>query len=154
MVLSVGRVPPGVTESVLVGFDGSDQAAAALEFAAAEWPDAGFTLLYVVDPTRGGYAATSSVPSAAEEWYEEARADAEAALADGVSRVRETVAGRIETETAVGKPAATIVDRAGEDDVDHVVVGSHGRTGVSRLVLGSEAERVVRRAPVPVTVVR
>jgi nucleotide-binding universal stress UspA family protein len=41
-----------------------------------------------------------------------------------------------------------------EHDVDHVVMGSNGRRGVSRLVLGSVAERVVRGAPVPVTVVR
>ncbi|MEZ3143263.1 universal stress protein [Halobaculum sp. MBLA0143] len=143
-----------MTDSVLVGFDGSERAVAALEFAATEWPDAVFRLLYVVDPTRGGYAPTSTVPSAAEEWYEEARTDAEATLADGVDRVRDGVTGRIETETAVGKPAATIVEHAGAADVDHVVVGSHGRTGVSRLVLGSEAERVVRRSPVPVTVVR
>ena len=154
MVLSPGGVPAAVTDSVLVGFDGSEQAVTALEFAVAEWPDAAFRLLYVVDPTRGGYAATSSVPSAAEEWYEEIRADAAATLADGADRVRDGVTGGIETETAVGKPAATIVERADDDDVDHVVVGSHGRTGVSRLVLGSEAERVVRRSPVPVTVVR
>lgn len=39
-------------------------------------------------------------------------------------------------------------------DVDHVAVGSHGRSGVSRLLLGSVAESVMRRPPVPVTVVR
>ncbi|MFD1525685.1 universal stress protein, partial [Halolamina salina] len=45
------------------------------------------------------------------------------------------------------------------DDVDapaydHLVVGSHGRTGVSRMLLGSVAEKVVRESPIPVTVVR
>ncbi|MFW6265865.1 MAG: universal stress protein, partial [Halanaeroarchaeum sp.] len=41
-----------------------------------------------------------------------------------------------------------------ETDVDHVVIGSHGRSGVGRILLGSVAERVVRRSPTPVTVVR
>ncbi|MUW15591.1 universal stress protein, partial [Halorubrum sp. CBA1125] len=40
------------------------------------------------------------------------------------------------------------------DPFDHVVLGSRGRTGLSRIVLGSVAEGVVRRAEVPVTVVR
>ena len=46
------------------------------------------------------------------------------------------------------------VDAAGEAAYDHVVLGSHGREGVSRIVLGSVAEHVVRMSPVPVTVVR
>ncbi|GAB7020902.1 hypothetical protein JCM18750_37640 [Halostagnicola bangensis] len=38
--------------------------------------------------------------------------------------------------------------------VDHIVIGSHGRSGPSRVLLGSVTERVARRAPVPVTIVR
>jgi nucleotide-binding universal stress UspA family protein len=47
-----------------------------------------------------------------------------------------------------------IVTYADENDVDHVVLGSHGRKGLTRVLLGSVAEAVVRRSPVPVTVVR
>jgi len=43
---------------------------------------------------------------------------------------------------------------AEEGAFDHVVVGSHGRTGVSRIILGSTAENVIRRSPVPVTIAR
>jgi len=46
------------------------------------------------------------------------------------------------------------VEYAEESDVDHIVIGSHGRSGVSRILLGSVAESVVRRADMPVTVVR
>jgi nucleotide-binding universal stress UspA family protein len=46
------------------------------------------------------------------------------------------------------------VDYAAEHDIDHIVVGSHGRTGASRILLGSVAETVARRSPVPVTIVR
>jgi universal stress protein A len=53
-----------------------------------------------------------------------------------------------------GTPKKEIVARAGEGACDLVVMGTHGRTGISHLLLGSVAERVVQRAPVPVLVVR
>ncbi|MDZ7731022.1 MAG: universal stress protein [Natrialbaceae archaeon] len=59
----------------------------------------------------------------------------------------------ITTDSIVGKPAKAIVAYAEEHDVDHIMIGSHGRKGVSRVLLGSVAERVARRSPVPVTIV-
>ena len=50
--------------------------------------------------------------------------------------------------------ARTIVEHAKDDGFDHIVMGSHGRSGVSRILLGSVAEKVVRSSTVPVTVVR
>ena len=47
-----------------------------------------------------------------------------------------------------------IIGFAEDNDVSHIVIGSHGRTGASRVLLGSVAQTVVRRAPTPVTVVR
>jgi nucleotide-binding universal stress UspA family protein len=52
-----------------------------------------------------------------------------------------------------GDPAAEILRYAGEHAIDLIVVGRHGRTGMSRVVLGSVAERVVRGARCPVLVV-
>ena len=60
----------------------------------------------------------------------------------------------IETIRVTDRPARAIVDYADEEGVDHIVIGSHGRTGVTRVLLGSVAEKVVRRAHCPVTVVR
>lgn len=54
----------------------------------------------------------------------------------------------------VGDPASEIVQYADEEGCDLVVVGTHGRGGIPRLVLGSVAERVVRLAQVPVLVAR
>lgn len=54
----------------------------------------------------------------------------------------------------VGQPAEEIVRCAGERDVDLIVMGTHGRGGVSHLLLGSVAEKVIRTAPCPVLVVR
>jgi nucleotide-binding universal stress UspA family protein len=53
-----------------------------------------------------------------------------------------------------GDPGDSIVEAAIAEAVDLVVVGSHGRRGVDRLVMGSVSEKVVRTSPVPVVVVK
>lgn len=53
-----------------------------------------------------------------------------------------------------GEPADAVLQFAEHHDADVIVIGSHGRRGLSRLVLGSIAESVVRRSPIPVLVVR
>jgi nucleotide-binding universal stress UspA family protein len=57
-------------------------------------------------------------------------------------------------ETVVGKPAREIVSFAEENDISEIVIESHSRQGVSRVLLGNVAEKVVRRAPTTVIVVR
>jgi nucleotide-binding universal stress UspA family protein len=59
-----------------------------------------------------------------------------------------------ETKTVFGWPASTILTAANEQDVDLIVMTSHGRRGLSRWVLGSVAEKVIRQAPIPVLVLR
>jgi len=54
----------------------------------------------------------------------------------------------------MGDPAGEIVRLAEEEKVDMIVLGTHGRTGMTRLLMGSVAEVVVRRAPCPVLVYR
>ncbi|MFB6281098.1 MAG: universal stress protein [Haloferacaceae archaeon] len=140
-----------MAERLLVAVDGSPPAETALAFAADEWPGATHLLLHVIDPIAGGYDVAAVGPTS-EEWYERERERAERLL----DAARESLDGPAETHVEVGRPARTIVEAAGADalDPDHVVVGSHGREGVSRVLLGSVAETVVRRSPVPVTVVR
>jgi nucleotide-binding universal stress UspA family protein len=59
-----------------------------------------------------------------------------------------------ETELAVGPTAETIVRVAREREADLIVMGTHGRTGLQHVLLGSVAEKVVRLAPCPVLTVR
>jgi len=146
-----------MTDRILVAYDGTPQAEDALEFAAEEWGDHEITLLYVINPVEAGYSAGVGIPSGGEEWFEQAQADADELFAEA----GETYGVEFRTEKAIGRPPQTIVNvAAGESDevdapaYDHVVIGSHGRTGVSRMLLGSVAEKVVRESPVPVTVVR
>ena len=54
----------------------------------------------------------------------------------------------------LGDPAGEIVRLAGEEHAELIVLGTHGRTGLSRLLMGSVAEAIVRRAPCPVLVYR
>ena len=60
----------------------------------------------------------------------------------------------VTSEVRTGRPANEIVACARERKVDLIVIGSHGRTGVSRLILGSVAEHVVRSAPCAVLIIR
>jgi len=58
------------------------------------------------------------------------------------------------SEVIFGRPAETIAEYATERHIDVIVMGTHGRTGVAHLLLGSVAERVMRLAPCPVVTVR
>ena len=58
------------------------------------------------------------------------------------------------TEVVVGIPFQEIIKKAGELSADLIVVGTHGRTGLEHVIVGSTAERLVRRSPVPVLTVR
>jgi nucleotide-binding universal stress UspA family protein len=82
------------------------------------------------------------------------------AMADGpdttglVSAVADLAPGlSVTTETLFGAPAQELVAYARRAGIDLIVMGTHGRTGVSRALLGSVAEAVVRRAPCPVLTV-
>ena len=60
----------------------------------------------------------------------------------------------VAVSVVAGEPVGSILREAARVGVDHIVVGTHGRTGLAHFVLGSVAERVVREASVPVLLVR
>lgn len=62
--------------------------------------------------------------------------------------------GGLTTTTAVGTPVDRILTYITDSKIDLVVIGTHGRGAVGHLLLGSVAERVVRRSPVPVLTVK
>lgn len=150
-----------MSKRILVAVDGSEEAAEALRFAASEWPDAELTALHVINPADSATGAEGGFPGASDQWYESAKQRGERVL----SETTEAAGREIETRLEVGRPTKTILDVAGGEEpvggddgsgepFDHVVLASRGRTGISRVLLGSVAEGVVRRAEVPVTVVR
>jgi nucleotide-binding universal stress UspA family protein len=135
---------------VLVPIDGSQQAEAAVDHADRTFPDAEIILVHVIDPIDAGYDPESVVPGYSEDWYASREETAEKLFEEARERTGRT----FETTVEVGRPAREIVEYAEEEEIDHIVMGSHGRSGVARILLGSVAETVVRRSPVPVTVVR
>jgi nucleotide-binding universal stress UspA family protein len=140
-----------MAKRILVPVDGSEQASEALSYALAEFPGAEIGVINVIDPIDVGYTSTVGMPGYSEEWYEESKENAET-LFEEAQEMADEYGVTLSTKTDVGQPAQTIVEYA--EEFDQIVMGSHGRSGVSRILLGSVAETVVRRSPVPVTVVR
>ena len=137
-------------DDILVPTDGSPAADAAVEHAVtlAERFDSTIHALYVVDATAFSSleAGSQVVADALEEEGEGAVARiAEAADEAGIPTVERVVSG-----TAY----RSIIDYAEDEDVDLVTMGTHGRRGLDRYLLGSVTERVVRSADAPVLTVR
>lgn len=136
-------------DRILVPTDGSPSMQAvvdhALELAAVH--DATVYGLYVVDT---GSFATLPVETTWDGVTEMLKEEGERAVSEFAE-----MAGDVPVETAIrdGNPSGEIVTYASEHDCDAVVMGTHGRGGIDRLLLGSVAERVVRVAPVPVVTV-
>ena len=80
--------------------------------------------------------------------------EAEEYLAAVVRRLEDRGIRRVETHVWYGPAAAAIVEAASAQKADLIVMGTHGRSGLGRLVLGSVAESVLRGATIPILVVR
>lgn len=136
-------------DRILVPTDGSPSMQAVVDHATelATVHDATLYGLYVVDT---GNFATLPVETTWDGVTEMLREEGELA----VSAFSEMV-GDVPVETAIrdGNPSGEIVDYASDHDCDAIVMGTHGRGGIDRLLLGSVAERVVRASPVPVVTV-
>jgi nucleotide-binding universal stress UspA family protein len=142
----------GIYDRILVPTDGSDGVARAVCHAAALAASHGATLHAVYVVSTGAYAGLPTETNW-EGVDEMLRADAEAALAD-VAGLAADYGVDCETRVLEGRPHREIVEYAERTGCDLVVMGTHGRGGIDRLLLGSVAERVVRAARVPVMTVR
>lgn len=142
-----------MAERVLVPFDGSPLSERALEFAIQTHPNASITTMFVINPIESLYAVEVGGLPVSKSWYR----DAQEGASEIQSTAKEKAAGfdvELDTIIETGKPSRKILDHADEHDVDHIVMGSHGRTGLERAILGSVAETIIRRASVPVTIIR
>jgi len=139
-------------DNVLVAFDGSPLAERALAYALETFPNATIATLYVIDPIESVIDVEAGGLPVAEDWYDNAqdRATNVHTTATDLAAEHDIV---LDTVTEVGKPAREILDYAADNDIDQIVVGSHGRAGLDRTFLGSVAETATRRAQIPVTVI-
>lgn len=141
---------------ILVPVDFSAHAQHALRYAIALASrfDASLHLLHVVeDPVTTGALSPEGVMTDLTELRREliAHADERLLVLRGQA---ERAQVPVVTSARLGLTATTILEYARALDIDLIVMGTHGRTGMAHLILGSVAERVVRQAPCPVLTVR
>lgn len=164
-----------MVQTVLVAMDESPQAREALSYAIEAFPTADIVVVHVA------YPEYDMLPSDTEETFE-APVDELDGIGDETAQtvfeavrsvVRESEVpttpseatpgeagaassptGSITVSFLLGDPADRIVEYAEEEEFDTIVVGTHGREGVSRLLIGSVAETVVRQTTAPTVLVK
>lgn len=137
--------------AILVALDDSDSAKRALEYALDQYPDEEIVALHVIDQAR--YVERTSVHADRDAEMDRREAAAEA-IREEAEATAASRGASVTTRAVLGRPEREIVLFAEQEDVDHVVIGSRRNSGISRALFGSVADIVVRRSPVPVTVVR
>lgn len=148
-------------DRVLVAMDDSPLAARALAHALEAFPDSRVVVLHVAYLEYD--ADTYDTEDVVEADVDDLAGGSEdlAGVGDDTAQsvfdaVRSTVGDGDDVAVTflVGEPEDQIVEYAEAGDFDQLVLGTHGREGVSRLLFGSVAETVVRRSPVPTTLVK
>jgi nucleotide-binding universal stress UspA family protein len=141
-------------KKILCPVDFSESSEHALRYAVAftEAYGAELTLLHVIElPYLPSYS-TAGVPDLnlpVERMQEQSRAQ----LRELFER-HQPEAGRIDGHSTVGNPFLEIIRHARDGEFDLIVMGTHGRTGLQHVLIGSVAEKVVRKAPCPVLTVK
>jgi nucleotide-binding universal stress UspA family protein len=143
-------------QKMLVPLDGSELAECSLEEAkivaiACQCPEV--ILLRVIEPDP---QVTDIGGLSSESWYR----NAQDKIQTEVKKYITNVADRLKKEglkakgvVITGSAADEILDYASKNKVDIIVMSTHGRSGVSRWVVGSVADKIIRHAPMPVLIV-
>ncbi|WP_144920851.1 universal stress protein [Halorubrum salsamenti] len=142
-----------MTDSVLVAMDDSPLGREALAVALETFPDARVTVVHVAFPD------FDMLPEDTEEAFgaslDELDDVGDETAASVFETVREVADGRdVAVTFLTGEPERRIAEYADEGEFDHVVLGTHGRSGLSRALIGSVAEAVTRETAVPTTLVK
>lgn len=137
-------------KKILIATDGSEKNKSAIEEAVKIARACGSTVyaVYVIDESL--MKSSIEVPIA-ENLYRRIREEGEKA----VNWVKETAQGvNLETFILSGRPARAITEFAEQKDIDLIVVGTQGKSGIERFLLGSVADEVIRTADCPVLTIR
>lgn len=143
----------GAFKRILVPLDGSKTSEQALAAALNLARDAGARLTLVHSVDEWAYLSESDYSG---HLVEAARTAAQKVLANGLQSAK---AAGVEADSKLidfpgQRLGQTIADEAQACGADLIVVGSHGRRGIGRVLLGSGAEQIMRMAPVPVMVIK
>ena len=141
-------------QTILVATDFSDCSRAAFDYGLglARKLEARLLLVHVINEPldlQGFYVPHVSFDRLAEEIEEGAKK-----MMDDFCKVKLSDFENYETRLVTGLPFEEIVKIASTENVDMVVLGTHGRSGLDHILFGSTAEKVVRKSPVPVLSIR
>ncbi len=138
--------------NIVIATDGSENSKKAISYGIGIAKLSGATVhtLYVVDTS-----AFSSIPmdSGWEEMYEVLRKEGEKAVSE-VRELGEASGVNVRDVILEGHPSSEIITFAENNDADIIVVGTLGKTGLDRFLMGSVAEKVMRSSKIPVLIVR
>ncbi len=143
-------------KKMLVPLDGSELSECSLEHAkavalACRCPEV--TVLRVLEPD---LQITDIGGVASESWYRDAQARVKAELENYVSKVTDKLKKeglKAKGVVVSGRAADEVLGYAKKNQVDLIVMSTHGRSGVSRWVIGSVADKIVHHSPIPVLLV-
>ena len=141
-------------KKVLVPIDFSDYSKSALKYAVnfAKTFNADIILIYVVEPViypPDFSMGQIAMPSINTEWDDRAKDELQKLAKNEIAEI----AG-VKTIIKTGKPFVEIIETAKEENVDLIIIATHGHSGVEHILFGSTAEKVVRKAPCPVLTLR
>ncbi|MDX2087434.1 MAG: universal stress protein [Kofleriaceae bacterium] len=136
-------------QSILVPIDGSTPSLAALDHAIAVAEDTGATITILHVDVDEEFRVGSTSPLAARQ-----REELDDALEQAIRGAQIDLGDRARRLDIIGDQLRTILETAGAGPYDLIVMGTHGRSGRLRSMLGSVAEGIVRNAPCPVLTVR
>jgi len=146
-------------KKILFPTDFSEPSDYALNYALSLAMEYGATLvlLHVIEEFHySTYYEDLNAPS--ERIYAEVLKEAEERMGQVVSAEEreklKAASGEVEQVIRKGEPFSEVIQAAREEEIDLIVMGTHGKTGLSHALMGSTAERVVRLAPCPVLTIR
>ncbi|MEJ5262163.1 MAG: universal stress protein [Ignavibacterium sp.] len=141
-------------KKILVPIDFSDYSKSALKYAVnfAKVFNAEMYLIYVVEPViypPDFSMGQIAIPSVTVEMDERAKEEL-------TKLAQQEIPSEIKRQIIIktGKPFVEIIETASEEDVDLIIIATHGHSGVEHILFGSTAEKVVRKAPCPVLTLR
>ena len=141
-------------KKILVPIDFSDYSKSSLKYAVnfARNFNASLILVYVIEPViypPDFSMGQIAIPTAGLEMDKRAKEELDKLAQKEISsdvNVRKII--------KTGKPFVEIIETASEENVDLIIIATHGHTGVEQILFGSTAEKVVRKAPCPVLTLR
>lgn len=142
-------------KKILCAVDLSEHSKMVAEYAIAMAKafDAEITVLYTA-PSLSQYVGFHVPPSSIENFVGEIVSGAEQSMEEFITEAFTDPAVKVEGKILSGYAAQEIIGYANTNAMDVIIMGTHGRTGIDRMLFGSVAEKVVKTATVPVMTIR